>query len=175
MLLNLTEVLTSEGKTEEYQLTPDMKTFSYCGSEYAVQSITQAVLTAAGGKKGTARLTGTCSVCLTLACDRCLRDVPYSFALSFDRLVYVPGTEGLTEEETEEGLPAEGCQLDIENLIGHEILLNWPMKILCRQDCKGICTVCGKDLNNGDCGCDTFVPDPRMAKIKEIFNRDKEV
>lgn len=175
MLLNLTDILTSEGKTEEYRLLPETTSFSCGGTEYKVQSMEPVVLTVSGNGKGRARLTGTCRVVLVLACDRCLKDVPYTFELSFDNQVYVPEVEELSEEEREEGIPAEGGQLDIESLISHEILLNWPMKILCRQDCRGICKVCGKDLNNGECGCDTFVPDPRMAKIKEIFNRDKEV
>ena len=49
------------------------------------------------------------------------------------------------------------------------------MKFLCRPDCKGLCSVCGKDLNEGACGCDTFVPDPRLAAIRDILNGDKEV
>ena len=50
-----------------------------------------------------------------------------------------------------------------------------PVKVLCRPDCKEICKKCGHNLNDGDCGCDTFVPDPRMAAIKDIFNANKEV
>ena len=49
------------------------------------------------------------------------------------------------------------------------------MKILCKEDCKGLCSVCGKDLNEGKCDCDTFVPDPRMAAIMDIFRENKEV
>ena len=66
-------------------------------------------------------------------------------------------------------------RLNVENLIFNEILMNWPMKVLCKADCKGICKMCGKDLNLGECGCDTFVPSPGLAGIKEIFNANKEV
>ena len=69
----------------------------------------------------------------------------------------------------------EGYHLDIDGLINNEILLNWPMKVLCNESCKGICKVCGKNLNEGDCGCDDLFPDPRMAAIKDIFNAYKEV
>ena len=69
----------------------------------------------------------------------------------------------------------EGYQLKVDDLIYSDIVLNWPMKILCREDCKGICRICGKDLNTGECGCDTFVPSPGLAGIKEIFNANKEV
>ena len=69
----------------------------------------------------------------------------------------------------------EGSCLDTEAFVHNEILVSWPGKILCREDCRGICPVCGRDLNKGDCGCDTFVPDPRMAVIQDIFHADKEV
>jgi len=49
------------------------------------------------------------------------------------------------------------------------------VKILCREDCKGVCPVCGQNRNERDCGCDTFVPDPRMAAINTIFHGNKEV
>ena len=68
-----------------------------------------------------------------------------------------------------------GCQLNIEDLVRNECFMNLPVKVLCRPDCRGICMRCGKDLNDGECGCDTFVPDPRMARIKDIFDADKEV
>ena len=69
----------------------------------------------------------------------------------------------------------DGWQLDVEAFVYDEILVNWPAKILCKEDCKGICPVCGQNRNLKECGCDTFVPDPRMAAIQDIFNANKEV
>ena len=77
--------------------------------------------------------------------------------------------------ETDEYPYLSGYELDTDVLIGNEILVNWPVKILCKEDCKGICPKCGRDLNQGDCGCDTFEPDPRMAVLKDIFIANKEV
>ena len=81
----------------------------------------------------------------------------------------------LSEDSDDDQEYMEGYQLNVETFVYDEILLNWPMKILCRPDCKGVCPVCGKNLNDGECGCDTFVPDPRMAAIQDIFNANKEV
>ena len=69
----------------------------------------------------------------------------------------------------------EGYHLNVDELINDELLLEWPTKILCREDCKGICKICGRNLNDGECGCDDFVPDPRLAVIKDLFNANKEV
>ena len=49
------------------------------------------------------------------------------------------------------------------------------MKVLCREDCKGLCPVCGKDLNDGDCGCDRTERDPRFESLRALFNDDEEV
>ena len=68
-----------------------------------------------------------------------------------------------------------GFNLDIDRLIYGEILVNWPMKVLCRDDCKGICKVCGMNLNKGECNCQRTELDPRMAAIQDVFNKFKEV
>lgn len=77
--------------------------------------------------------------------------------------------------EDEENTFLEEHELDVDRLIYDEILVNWPTKVLCKDDCKGICPVCGQNLNQQDCGCDRQVIDPRMAKFQDIFNEFKEV
>ena len=77
------------------------------------------------------------------------------------------------DEENQDVLEADW--LNVEALINSEILINLPEKVLCRPDCRGICSICGHNLNDGECGCDDFVPDPRMAAIKDIFNEKREV
>ena len=91
-----------------------------------------------------------------------------------DRVVTSPDAATEDEEDDDQNF-MEGYQLDVETFVYNEILLNWPAKILCREECKGVCPVCGQNLNEKECGCDTFVPDPRMAAIKDIFNANKEV
>ena len=111
---------------------------------------------------------------LSAACDRCMEETTVILDLTFDRVVTSP--EYHTEdEEADDKSYMEGYQLNVETFIYHEILVNWPVKILCKEDCKGVCSKCGQNLNERECGCDTFVPDPRMAAIKDIFCRDKEV
>ena len=108
-------------------------------------------------------------------CDRCLKEVDEVINLDFFREVFAPDEIAESTDEKSDQTFMEGYQLNVEDLINDEILLSLPMKVLCSEDCKGICRQCGKDLNEGECGCDTFVPDPRMAVIKDIFNANKEV
>ena len=76
----------------------------------------------------------------------------------------------------EEGLNlVEENALLLDDLIVNEVLMNWPVKVLCKEDCKGICPVCGANRNEKDCGCDTVVLDPRMQQFQDVFKDFKEV
>lgn len=175
MLINLTDVLTSEGRTKEMQVPIEMTTFSNGPEEYPVIEAGLVDFKFSCVKRGKAEVQGKTWVVLEMECDRCLKKVEKKIELDFFREVYAP--DAMTEDtDDEDDLKfMEGYQLNVEDLVYSEILLNLPTKVLCREDCKGICRQCGKDLNEGECGCDTFVPDPRMAAIKDIFNMDKEV
>ena len=107
-------------------------------------------------------------LCLEFKSNSSCSCVKISFSLKISE--YLKESDFEDPEKMEEMPFIEGFSLDTDALINNEIIVNWPMKVLCKPDCKGICRVCGKDLNEGDCGCDTFVPDPRMAVIKDIFN-----
>ena len=88
--------------------------------------------------------------------------------LNFEREVYAPDAE-MSEEEREEQQFMKEYELDLEELLREELQLSWPSKVLCSEECKGICSVCGQNLNEGDCECDSFVPDIRLAGLMDIF------
>lgn len=168
MLINLTDIFTSEQKVEELTVTYEPDTFTVSSGTYEIVSKTPLFLRLENTGKGKAKVTGHMELTLSLVCDRCLKPV--------EALVKIQIEETISEEElahpddADEFFYIEDMKLDVEKLVSNEILINWPPKVLCRQDCKGICKICGKDLNLGECGCDDFVPDPRMAVIKDIFN-----
>ena len=104
---------------------------------------------------------------------------------SIHRLCRKLGLEGYKELKVENGVVVDeemeetdyliGFELDVDKLVYAEILVNWPMKVLCKEDCKGICKVCGMNLNKGTCDCRRTELDPRMAAIQDIFSKFKEV
>ena len=66
-----------------------------------------------------------------------------------------------------------GWQLDVEAFVYDEILVNWPAKILCKEDCKGICPVCGQNRNLKECGLRIlFVPDPSYGSNPRYLQRE---
>ncbi|MDE7253459.1 MAG: DUF177 domain-containing protein [Acetatifactor sp.] len=175
MLINLSDVLTTEGKVVREEIPLEMTVFVNGSGAYDIvgKSLVELTFTNIGIDK--ARVEGSCKLQFVAACDRCLTEVPVTLELDFDRTVVSPGTNA-EDEETEDNLGVmDGYHLDTEALVYDEIIVNWPVKILCKEDCKGVCPVCGQNLNERECGCDTFVPDPRMAAIKDIFNASKEV
>ena len=120
---------------------------------------------------GRLHLSGEGSFKFRAACDRCSSDVDIDIDIVIDR--YIPIEDGVPVYSDDEDATCafDGFELDGERLIIEEIVERWPMKVLCREDCKGICISCGKNLNDGDCGCDSFVPDPRMAGFLDILNQ----
>lgn len=175
MLVNLTDVFTNEGQVQELDVSYDADAFTSQFGTFMIKEKSSVALKLSNIGQSKALVQGNAKVTFALACDRCLRDVDYTFDLSFDSVVVSPDYSGGDVEDEDSSKLVEGYHLNVDELIKDELLLNWPMKILCREDCRGICKVCGKNLNDGDCGCDDFVPDPRMAAIKDLFNANKEV
>ena len=107
----------------------------------------------------------------TVPCSRCLEpqtvDIPVSFENEIDmKLSAEERSQNLDETEY-----INGYDLDVDRLVTEEILLGFPMKVLCDPACKGICNICGANLNHGECGCDRTIPDPRMAVIREFYKK----
>lgn len=99
-------------------------------------------------------------------CRRCLVDVGGVARAEF-RELYQDAVAGAGTDEVE-AEPIEGDQIDLAPVIREYVLLELPAAPLCRDDCAGICPVCGTDLNVGGCNCDTSVRDERWAALDEL-------
>ncbi len=175
MYVSLTDVLTKEGKTVTVQAELEADQAVIGGEVFPVTDKSPFELTFANIGKGRARMSGSMEITFAMSCNRCLKPVDKTLCLRFDQEVFAPDVVmDIPDAEDEQGF-MDGYQMDVEDFLSNEIVINWPMKVLCKPDCLGICRQCGTDLNTGTCGCDTFVPDPRMAAIKDIFNGNKEV
>ena len=124
---------------------------------------------------------------LTGQCRRCLKSVRLDEAVDLirtyvpeDQAAHRPGEHraadagggfdpGVTDEET-----YSGKEIDLTAALREQILLQIPPPPLCGEDCLGLCVRCGKDLNEGECGCDRAVADPRWAALKGIQLQKKE-
>lgn len=174
MLINLTDVFTSEGKERVESLLYEPESFSYGSAQYKIHEKSPLTLHFSNIGKERVLMEAEMRMVLDIPCDRCLKIVKEPVEIHVAQELFSPEAAGQREDQDEQEF-MHGYELDAEEFVNGEIIINIPVKVLCRPDCKGICKQCGHDLNEGECGCDTFVPDPRMAAIKDIFNGNKEV
>lgn len=175
MLLNLTDVLTSEGTVRSEDILIEMTAFESRMGKFTILDKTPLHLTITNKGMGKAEVIGHAEITELMFCDRCLQEVPVMIPLHFIRMVLSPDVkDSELLSDMDQGV-MKGYQMDIEVLVYNELLMNQPDKVLCKPDCMGICKKCGKDLNKGVCDCDTFVPDPRLAVLQDIFKANKEV
>ena len=175
MLLNLTDVFTSEGKVKELSVPYEEKTFSYMGNEYEIKGDTVADMKLSNIGTGTVLVEGSVTALMIIPCDRCLEEVSTEIPLEIERKLDMKLTDEDRVNDLDESSYLTGMDLDVDRLVYLEVLMSWPLKVLCREDCKGICSQCGKNLNDGPCGCVEEPKDPRMAAISDIFSKFKEV
>lgn len=113
---------------------------------------------------GLLRLCGTVQCELTSPCARCLAPVREDFSAEVDQAVVTESGE--TEEEA---ILSVGGTIDLLETAENALLPDLPLRLLCKEDCRGLCPVCGKDLNEGECGCEKKAVDPRLAGLADFF------
>lgn len=122
---------------------------------------------------GEIRVQGSLAVTMATPCDRCLEPAVVEVNRKFD-LVYLPEAEGRTGggEELEEGAVEVGYYsgpgLELNDALREVVLLATPMRIVCNEDCHGICAVCGQNRNQRECDCRQQPVDDRWSKLKSL-------
>ena len=106
-------------------------------------------------------------------CARCLDKVEGVFSLDFERTVVTEGTlsEEKLEENVDEYIVLSDGMLYPDDAVREELLLDFPRKLLCSDDCLGLCPKCGKPKKAGECGCQTKEIDPRFAVLKKLLDK----
>ena len=119
-------------------------------------------------RAGVVRLVFSVKSVLSLQCDRCLKAFEKAMDYSFSHIM-VRELSNTDDEEFDYVVCADGM-LDLEELARADLMLELPTKVLCREDCKGLCPKCGKDLNLGSCDCKTKDIDPRWQALSDLFS-----
>ena len=173
MLINLTDVLSCEEKVVKRTVETEFQSFDSSLGSFPLteEEPLNLTLTNLGGDK--LLVEGEQKFVAKIPCDRCLTETEVPIEISFSKEIDMKQSAEGRIDDLDETDFINGYNLDTAKLVYGELLVNWPMKILCKPDCKGICRKCGKNLNDGPCGCDTVELDPRMAVIAEIFKNSK--
>ena len=115
---------------------------------------------------GVLHLEGTLTAEMTCYCDRCGTEFDTEKVTELDAII--------VEEENEEFpeyFVLEGNEINLDEILSTCLILDMETKFLCREDCKGLCPRCGKNLNLGPCGC-RKEPDPRFAVLEQLLDKD---
>ena len=174
MIIDISKVVKSINKEVSEEVSIEMNSFESRLGEFPILQKSPVVLTITNQENKTLFIRGAVDVTLSIPCGRCLEEVPTQICFDIDKKLDI-NESILIDDEMEENDYLIGFELDVDKLVYAEILVNWPMKVLCKEDCEGICKVCGANLNKGDCGCQRTELDPRMAAIQDIFSKFKEV
>ncbi len=115
-------------------------------------------------------LTETAGISYRTRCARCLADVEGHIVFQTEKNVAdEKGLLRLENQDNDDYVQVRDGKLDLDAPICDEILLSFPMRILCRDDCRGLCAGCGADLNKEACRCTKKEVDPRLAKLAELL------
>ncbi len=122
------------------------------------------------------RIQGDLATAVEIACARCLEPVTRPVTREFELLYRPQGSDAGREEISVTDAEAEigyyrGEGIELTDILREQILLAVPMKVVCREECKGLCPRCGQNLNQGACHCSEPVADPRWDALKGL--RDK--
>ncbi len=165
MQIDLTEICKTEGKESSFPITSSIKTVE-AREACIVKELVPFELTVTNVAGKRIVVTGKTSAVVVMQCDRCLKEVERRLTLKIER-EYPLSEETVVPDEDD---PVGGVVDNVlypDELLQDEIFLNLPTKVLCRDDCKGLCPVCGRDLNEGDCGCVKSTGSLQMAKALE--------
>ncbi|GFO70540.1 hypothetical protein GMLC_41190 [Geomonas limicola] len=119
------------------------------------------------------RATGKVTTAAKLSCSRCLAE--YEKPVSSNFTIFYTQTSGDQLDEEVElsdedliSVSYQGDEIEVDFEIAEQVMMEIPFKPLCSEDCKGLCTECGADLNQGDCGCDRGTVSLKMSALKKL-------
>ena len=124
---------------------------------------------------GYMRMRLSMSVEYSAECARCLAPVTDSFSLNLEKTVATKEVlSDVDEDRLDDYAIIENGFLDMDEQLMEQLEMEFPVRILCREDCRGLCQRCGKNLNEGECGCDTREIDPRMEPLRKLLEQMKQ-
>jgi uncharacterized protein len=176
MLIDLTKL---HGQREHVERRFEPSAFDPPDEEYRVAAPVELTMDVEKAGHDTFRVHGRATTSLELECSRCLEPFTMPVEATFD-LRYLPAeaNEGEGEHEIEDDdLDAAYYRdgvLDVIDLLREQFQLALPMKPLCSEACKGLCSECGTNLNKTQCDCTHTWEDPRLAALKGLLQPEKE-
>ena len=129
------------------------------------------------------RVKGVIRGSVSMQCTRCLEEYRQELEIAVDEFFRRPGLSTVTGDgrrlsgadvqEEDEYVIDEGT-IDLNLLVNDAVMLSLPIKYLCDEGCRGLCQTCGKNLNEGECGCVTESIDPRLEVLRALLEEEED-
>ncbi|MBQ1502063.1 MAG: DUF177 domain-containing protein [Firmicutes bacterium] len=173
MLLSVSKIQQKPGLSQRYQISGPVDADDAAAyHDFAVNGEVEFSGTVTNMGNGTFSVEGSYGAEIAYSCSRCLAPCTMRVGGSVTALYGEASTEAADGDI--DVRPLVGGEIDLTDLILSEIAFDFPMQPLCRDDCRGICPVCGTDLNKNACTCAEQSIDPRWEKLKDFkFFSDK--
>ena len=166
MLLGLSKIIDCPGASVPFSASVDLSDLRF-GTGYPISE----PVVAEGTVRNTAGvlvMKGMIRTTIHGTCDRCANDFDRDVETPIDAVLV---TELANEENEDEWVfPLEGDSADLDDIVRTIFVLNLDSKLLCKDDCAGLCCRCGKNLNDGPCNCQKEL-DPRFAALRQLLEK----
>ena len=147
----------------------DLIPFSYTDTLNGYAEDIQGGAMAVSGKvknfSGYMLLEGEVDMHFAAVCGRCSKSTEHTLKAAFSR----PVAQRLNEEDDDYIIAEENGDVDIAEAVSEAVYMEMPVRFLCKEDCKGLCPMCGTDLNDSSCSCVERKEDPRLNKLRELL------
>ena len=167
MIIDLKRIFVNEGSSLPLEYALDLSSVEYSGTFPLKKPVT--LHGTVSNKASLIRLEASITFEFEADCDRCGIPVSRVHKIAINKSL----ASSIEGEESETIILVPDMKFDLDEFIYTEIIVNLPMKHLCKEDCKGICYKCGKNLNEGKCDCLEKEIDPRLAVLAELLNDDE--
>lgn len=164
MILELKKVFLDEKESVRLNTTMDFSDVEFHGTNPFTEPI--AVEVFVHNRAGIVLLELNVRFEYQYLCDRCSTPAKKTFDKHYEHILVLQ----LSPESGDDYIEAPEYRIELDDIVRDDILLDLPSKFLCREDCKGLCSVCGKNLNEGACGCSKKETDPRLAILQQLLS-----
>ena len=169
MIIDISKIVQQSNTSKKFNCSIDESSISYNHATYSIIECKPFELTVVNEGANTLSISGDTALKVLIPCDRCTADTEYDFDVVVDKSLKIADKKVLHQED-DELVFINDDELNVDKLIFDYVLVDWPAKVLCKEDCKGLCPMCGTNLNISSCDCKMQIKDPRMAKFQDIFD-----
>ena len=165
MRVNLGKIINFPGESEAFEFPLDVSDLKFS----SVEEFTEPVMAVGKieNRAGVLTVSGRLTAHMTCTCARCLKSFPKHLDLDISAFL----AEELQDEDLEDTYLLDGDYADMDEIARTTLVLNMEQRFLCKEDCKGLCPKCGKNLNDGPCDCRED-QDPRLAVLGQLLENN---